>query len=141
MECWRLLERQSSNCSESRYGQTPSPSTGEGRGGGEAGRGSRRPSLPLPPHPNLGATASAQGRQALPPPGGKGQYLASVLGVVWAVVIATMTLTQAAWAEAIGQIKTLAGDVAIVREHVRAPAKAGDLLEQADTLMTGTDGR
>ena len=64
-----------------------------------------------------------------------------LLGVVWMVVIATMTLTQAAWAEAIGQIKTLAGNVAIVRDNVRTPAKAGDLLEQADTLMTGTDGR
>jgi hypothetical protein len=61
--------------------------------------------------------------------------------VVWAGVIAGMTLTQAAWAEAIGQIKTLAGDVAIVREHVKSPAKAGDLLEKADTLITGTDGR
>ena len=64
-----------------------------------------------------------------------------LVAVLWTVVIAAMTLTQAAWAEAIGQIKTLAGEVAIVREHVRAPAKAGDLLEQADTLMTGTDGR
>jgi len=53
-----------------------------------------------------------------------------------------MTLTQAAWAaDAIGQIKTLAGDVAIVREHVKSPAKVGDLLENADILMTGTDGR
>ena len=61
--------------------------------------------------------------------------------VLWTVVIAAMTLTQAAWAEAIGQIKTLAGDVAIVREHVKSPVKAGDLLEKADTLVTGTDGR
>jgi len=48
-----LLECRSSNRSESWDGQTPSPS--------------------IPPHPNLGATASAQGRQALPPPGGKEQ--------------------------------------------------------------------
>ena len=69
---WRawLRERWSSNRLE-RYEQTPSPS--------------------LLPHPNLGATASAQGRQArsprlrrrrgasltapLPPPGGKEQNL------------------------------------------------------------------
>jgi hypothetical protein len=57
----RFLERRSSNRSESQYGQTPSPSTGEGRGGGEARRGSQSPSLPLPPIPTLGATASAQG--------------------------------------------------------------------------------
>ena len=61
--------------------------------------------------------------------------------VVWMGVIAVMTPTQAAWAEAIGQIKTLDGDVAIVRENVKSPAKAGDLLEKADTLITGTDGR
>jgi hypothetical protein len=61
--------------------------------------------------------------------------------VVWTVVTSTMTLTQAAWADAIGQIKTLAGDVAIVRENVKSPAKAGDLLEKADTLMTGSNGR
>jgi hypothetical protein len=61
--------------------------------------------------------------------------------MVWTGVILVMTLTQAAWAEAIGQIKTLAGDVAIVREHVKSPAKAGDLLEKANTLLTGADGR
>jgi hypothetical protein len=61
--------------------------------------------------------------------------------VVWTVVTSAMTLTQAAWADAIGQIKTLAGDVAIVRENVKSPAKAGELLEKADTLMTGSDGR
>ena len=61
--------------------------------------------------------------------------------MLWTVVISAMTLTQVAWTDAIGQIKTLDGDVAIIREHVKSPAKAGDLLEKADTLMTGTDGR
>ena len=61
--------------------------------------------------------------------------------VVWTVVVSATTLTQAAWADAIGQIKTLSGDVFIVRENVKSPAKAGDLLEKADTLMTGADGR
>src|SRR5919202_965714 len=61
--------------------------------------------------------------------------------VVWTVLVALVTLTQAAWAEAIGQIKTLAGDVSIVRNGVRAPARAGDLLERADTVLTGADGR
>ena len=56
-------------------------------------------------------------------------------------LISAMTLGQAAWAEAIGQIKTLSGDVAIVRENAKSPAKAGDLLEKADTLITGIDGR
>ena len=61
--------------------------------------------------------------------------------VVWTVLVAVMTLTQAAWADAIGQIKTLAGDVSIVRNNAKLPAKAGDVLEKADTLMTGADGR
>jgi hypothetical protein len=61
--------------------------------------------------------------------------------VVWMVVVSATTLTQAAWADAIGQIKTLSGDVFIVRENVKSPAKMGDLLEKADTLMTGADGR
>jgi len=47
--------------------------------------------------------------------------------VVWTVLVAVMTLTQAAWADAIGQIKTLAGDVSIVRNNAKLPAKAGDV--------------
>lgn len=66
------------------------------------------------------------------------RYLAVV---VWAVLISAMTLGQVAWAEAIGQIKTLSGDVSLVRNTVKSSAKAGDLLEKADTLITGTDGR
>jgi len=61
--------------------------------------------------------------------------------VAWTVVVSATTLTQAAWADAIGQIKILSGDVFIVRENVKSPAKVGDLLEKADTLMTGADGR
>ena len=61
--------------------------------------------------------------------------LASVLA------LATLTGEQAVGAEAIGQIKTLAGEAYIVRESIKNPAKAGDLLEVTDTLMTGSDGR
>jgi hypothetical protein len=61
--------------------------------------------------------------------------------IVWMVFVSAMTLGQTVWAEAIGQIKTLSGDVAIVRNTVKSPAKAGDLLEKADTLITGADGR
>src|SRR5262249_27716226 len=53
---------------QSRYGPLPSPSTGEGRGGGEA-----RVSTSIPattPHPSL------------PPPGGKEQYVTGILGLV-----------------------------------------------------------
>ena len=64
-----------------------------------------------------------------------------LLVVVWTGLVSAMTLGQVAWADAIGQIKTLSGDVSIVRNSVKSPAKAGDLLEKADTLMTGVDGR
>jgi hypothetical protein len=61
--------------------------------------------------------------------------------IVLTVLLSAMTLGQTAWADAIGQIKTLSGDVSIVRNNMKSSAKAGDLLETADTLMTGTDGR
>ena len=70
-----------------------------------------------------------------------GQASGHLAVVVWMVLVSAMTLGQTAWADAIGQIKTLSGDVSIVRNNVKSPAKAGDLLEKADTLMTGTDGR
>lgn len=40
----------------------------------------------------------------------------------------------------IGQIKNVAGQVFLVRNNNQQPAKAGDLLEQADVLMTGANG-
>ena len=61
--------------------------------------------------------------------------------VAWTVLVLALTLGQAAWADAIGHIKILSGDVSIVRNTVQSPAQAGDLLENADTLMTGADGR
>ena len=44
-----------------------------------------------------------------------------------------------AWAE-IGQIKNVAGQVFLLRNNVQQPAKAGDLVEQADVLTTGPNG-
>jgi hypothetical protein len=41
----------------------------------------------------------------------------------------------------IGQIKTLKGKVEIERAGRTIAAKAGDALEQADTIVTGTDGQ
>jgi len=61
--------------------------------------------------------------------------------VLSTMVFSALALTQPAWADAIGQIKTLSGDVSIVRANMKSPAKAGDLLEKADTLLTGADGR
>lgn len=39
----------------------------------------------------------------------------------------------------IGQIKTLTGDVRLIRQNVERPAKLGDLLESTDTLTTGQE--
>ena len=47
--------------------------------------------------------------------------------------------TSAAWAE-IGQIKNLSGQVFLLRNNAQQPAKAGDLVEQSDTLITGANG-
>lgn len=40
----------------------------------------------------------------------------------------------------IGQIKTLKGEVFIIRDGTKMPAKARDLLKQADVIETGSDG-
>jgi hypothetical protein len=61
--------------------------------------------------------------------------------VAYTVACLTLTLIPLAWAEAIGQIKKLSGEVFRVRDNVKSPAQAGDLVEKADTLMTGPDGR
>lgn len=55
------------------------------------------------------------------------------------LVVFAMTYTPAA-GEDIGQIKTLAGKVYIVRQSVKRPAQVGDRLEAADAIITGPDG-
>jgi len=64
---------------------------------------------------------------------------ASVFVVIVTIAFALILSPDAARAD-IGQIKTLKGDVTIVRAEKTVPAKAGDSLEQADTLITGADG-
>jgi hypothetical protein len=56
--------------------------------------------------------------------------MACMLGVF------TITYSPAA-GEDIGQIKTLTGEVYIVRQNVKRPARAGDRLEPADAVITG----
>jgi hypothetical protein len=56
------------------------------------------------------------------------------------LVLSVTTWSHAAWAESIGQIKTLMGTVFITRAQVTSPAQAGDLLEKTDILVTGADG-
>jgi len=53
--------------------------------------------------------------------------------VVWLTTIGSTARAQ------IGQIKTVHGEVQILRRNTIQPARLGDLLEEADTLVTGTD--
>jgi hypothetical protein len=59
--------------------------------------------------------------------------------IVTLIVWFFIGLGHAAWAE-IGQIKNVAGQVLLARNSVQQPAKAGDLIEQADVLTTGPQG-
>jgi hypothetical protein len=52
------------------------------------------------------------------------------------LVVFTITYSPAV-ADDIGQIKTLTGDVYIVRQQVKRLAQAGDRLEPDDTVITG----
>jgi hypothetical protein len=58
--------------------------------------------------------------------------------VVIAVILAGFAplSERSAWAE-IGQIKNVAGQVFLFRNNVQQPAKAGDLIEEADVVTTG----
>ena len=40
----------------------------------------------------------------------------------------------------IGQIKNVSGAVFVLRQNVEQPAKAGDLVQQSDVLITGATG-
>lgn len=47
---------------------------------------------------------------------------------------------QTAAAAEVGQIKNVIGQVFLLRNNNQQPAKAGDLVEQADVLTTGANG-
>ena len=47
---------------------------------------------------------------------------------------------QTAAAAEIGQIKNVTGQVFLLRNNAQQPAKAGDLVEQADIVTTGANG-
>lgn len=55
------------------------------------------------------------------------------------VFFSAIMLVSSALAQ-IGQIKTLNGEVFIIRNGTKLPAKARDLLQQADVIETGTEG-
>src|SRR5574341_51460 len=58
-----------------------------------------------------------------------------------AIILAGFVIgwTASAWAE-IGQIKNISGQVFLLRNNAQQPAKAGDLVEQSDVLITGANG-
>jgi hypothetical protein len=58
---------------------------------------------------------------------------------VFMVSFAAVLFAGSAWAE-IGQIKTLNGEVFIIRNDMRSQAKPGDLLQQYDVVETGSKG-
>jgi len=56
-------------------------------------------------------------------------------------VCAALTATAGpAHAAEIGQIKNTAGQVFLLRNNNQQPAKPGDLIEQADVIITGSNG-
>jgi hypothetical protein len=58
-----------------------------------------------------------------------------------AVVCAGLAVTAGpAHAAEIGQIKNTAGQVFLLRNNNQQPAKARDIVEQADIIVTGSDG-
>lgn len=60
--------------------------------------------------------------------------------VIGLLLVLFMPLSSIAETTEIGQIKTLGGDVVILRGGERMSASAGDLLHQADVVETGADG-
>lgn len=61
-----------------------------------------------------------------------------ILAVYCAILsVATAGITSAA---EIGQIKNIAGQVFLLRNNNQQPAKAGDLVEEADIITTGANG-
>jgi len=64
-----------------------------------------------------------------------------VAGALVLVLVVTPTVASAAAPAAAGRIKIVSGSVSVVRANAVLPAKAGQVLFEADTLRTGADGR
>ena len=58
----------------------------------------------------------------------------------WILAIAAAAFAAAAYAEDIGQIKSVRGTVHVEREGQRLAATPGMQVRQSDTLVTGADG-
>ena len=67
--------------------------------------------------------------------------MTSLLQIMPAAVCAALAVSAAPVAAAeIGQIKNTSGEVYLLRNNNQQPAKAGDLVEQADIITTGANG-
>ena len=58
----------------------------------------------------------------------------------WTIAIAAAAFTAAAYANDVGQIKTVHGSVHVERDGQRLAVTPGMNVRQADTLVTGADG-
>jgi hypothetical protein len=58
----------------------------------------------------------------------------------WAIALFLAAFAAAAWAQDIGQVKTITGAVHLEREGKRLPVQVGTAVRQSDTLVTGADG-
>ena len=61
------------------------------------------------------------------------------LAVTVCLLIVVPMAVVPATGDEIGQIKTVTGEVTIIRSTVQQPARVGDLLEVSDTLVTGAE--
>jgi len=65
------------------------------------------------------------------------RYLSQIVPAAIFVVLAFSAVSNAA---EIGQIKNTTGQVFLLRNNQQQPAKPGDIVEEADTIITGTNG-
>ena len=58
----------------------------------------------------------------------------------WMIAVLAAAFTASAWAQDVGEIKTVKGAAHVEREGKKLPATVGLQLKQADTIVTGADG-
>jgi hypothetical protein len=60
--------------------------------------------------------------------------------IVPATIFAALAFSTVSSAAEIGQIKNATGQVFLLRNSQQQPAKPGDIVEEADTIITGANG-
>src|ERR1700733_8577940 len=64
----------------------------------------------------------------------------TLIFAAWVAMLMLLNTPAGADSAAIAQVKTVSGDVAIVRNGTRAAVKVGDPVFEKDTIETGADG-